>query len=126
MLVAAVLRADPVPLVSARASFHGGEPEDLVHVVREHGESAMVTSEIRFTRAKDGAFCACVMAVPQAGQTQRIRSLVHQAGLFEKTVQGVTLLGVDGMVRWRQERDALLIDCPHSVDRPFGVVFRIE
>jgi signal transduction histidine kinase len=33
LLGAAVLRADPVPLVSARASFHGGEPEDLAHVI---------------------------------------------------------------------------------------------
>jgi hypothetical protein len=126
LLATAVLRADPVTLVSARASFHGGEPEDLAHVVREHGESAMVTSEIRFIRGKDGAGYAFVMAVPQAAETLRIRALGLDAGLLGKSVQRVTLMGADDLIRWKQERDALVIDYPGSADFSFEVVFRIE
>jgi signal transduction histidine kinase len=33
LLGSATLHADPVPLVSARASFHGGDPADLAHVI---------------------------------------------------------------------------------------------
>ncbi len=95
-------------------------------IVREHAEFAMATSDIRFTQGKDGAVYVFIMAVPKAGETLKIRALGKEAGLLEKPVERVTLLGADDLIRWKQERDALVIDYPGSTDFPFGVVFRIE
>jgi len=86
----------------------------------------MATSDIRFTQGKDGAVYVFIMAVPKAGETLKIRALGKEAGLLEKPVERVTLLGADDLIRWKQERDALVIDYPGSADLPFGVVFRID
>ena len=66
------------------------------------------------------------MAEPKAGEALCIRALGLDAGFLGKPVQGITLLGADERVRWKQERDALVIDHPGSGDFPFGIVFRIE
>jgi alpha-L-fucosidase len=95
-------------------------------IVREHADAVMATTDVRFTQGKDGAVYAFILAVPKAGETLKIRALGLDAGLLGKPVQGVALLGADDLIRWKQERDALVIDCPGSADLPFGVVFRIE
>ncbi len=95
-------------------------------IVKEHADAVMATTDVRFTQGRDGAVYAFILAVPKAGETLKIRALGLDAGLLGKPVQGVTLLGADDLIRWKQERDALVIDCPGSADLPFGVVFRIE
>lgn len=95
-------------------------------IVREHADFAMATSDVRFTQGKDGAVYAFIMAVPQAGETLKIRSLGKKAGLLEKRPQSVTLLGYSQKLDWKQEDDALSIRYPQGASFPFAVVFRVE
>ena len=95
-------------------------------IVKEHADFAMATSDVRFTQGKDGAVYAFIMAVPQAGETLKIRSLGKKAGLLEKRPQSVTLLGYSQKLDWKQEDDALSIRYPQGASFPFAVVFRVE
>lgn len=95
-------------------------------IVREHAQFAMATSDVRFTQGKDGAVYAFIMAVPQAGETLKIRSLGKKAGLLEKRPQSVTLLGYSQKLDWKQEDDALSIRYPQGASFPFAVVFRVK
>ncbi len=95
-------------------------------IVREHAEFAMATSDVRFTQGKDGAVYAFIMATPKPSETLRIRALGRNAGLLEKPLTTVSLLGAKEKLRWKQEADALVIDYPTSADFPFGVVFRVD
>jgi alpha-L-fucosidase len=95
-------------------------------IVKEHADFAMATSDVRFTQGKDGAVYAFIMAVPQAGETLKIRSLGKKAGLLEKRPQSVTLLGYSQKLDWKQENDALSIRYPQGASFPFAVVFRVE
>jgi alpha-L-fucosidase len=110
----------PVSNGSIPRSFPSGP------IVREHAEFAMATSDVRFTQGKDGAVYAFIMATPKPGETLRIRALGRDAGLLEKPLKAVSLLGAKEKLQWKQEADALVIDYPPSADFPFGVVFRID
>jgi len=95
-------------------------------IIREHAEFAMATSDVRFTHGKDGAVYAFLMAVPQPGESLRIRSLGKSAGLLDAEVNAVSLLGSEAKLEWQQEDDALAIKYPEDASFPFGVVFRVE
>ena len=95
-------------------------------IVREHAEFAMATSDVRFTRGKDGAVYAFIMSVPKPGEILRIRALGSDAGLLEKAPATVSLLGSKGGLQWKQDADALVIKYPQSAAFTFGVVFRIN
>ena len=120
----------PLEILDARfgPAASGGIPRPFLSgpIVKEHSEFAMASSDIRFTRGKDGAVYAFIMAVPKAGETLRIRSLGHEAGLLGKAPRAVTLLGSAAKLDWKQESDSLVIRYPDGADFPFGVVFRIE
>jgi hypothetical protein len=95
-------------------------------IIREHAEFAMATSDVRFTHGKDGAVYAFVMAVPQPGESLRIRSLGKSAGLLDAAVKAVSLLGSEAKLEWQREDEALAIEYPQDASFPFGVVFRVE
>jgi alpha-L-fucosidase len=95
-------------------------------IVREHAEFAMATSDVRFTQGKDGAIYAFIMAVPSSGETLKITSLGKKAGLLEKAISAVSLLGYSKKITWKQQDDALLIDYPSDAKFPFSVVFRVK
>lgn len=95
-------------------------------ILREHEEFAMTTSDVRFTEGKDGAVYAFLMAVPQAGETIRIRALGRDAGLLATVPTAVDLLGSQAAVHWEQQEDALVLEYPPAAAFPFGVVFRIR
>ena len=95
-------------------------------IVKQHADFAMATSDVRFTLGKDGAIYAFIMAVPKAGEVLKIRALGKAAGLLDKPVKSVTLLGAGKAPQWKQEPEALLIACPPKMDFAHGVVFRID
>jgi alpha-L-fucosidase len=86
----------------------------------------MATSDVRFTQGKDGAIYAFIMAVPSSGETLKITSLGKKAGLLEKAISAVSLLGYSKKITWKQQDDALLIDYPSDAKFPFSVVFRVK
>ncbi len=120
----------PLEILDARfgPAASGGIPRPFLSgpIVKEHAEFAMASSDVRFTRGKDGAVYAFIMAVPKAGETLRIRALGHEAGLLGKAPRAVTLLGSAAKLDWKQESDGLVIRYPDGADFPYGVVFRIE
>jgi len=120
----------PLEILDARfgPAASGGIPRPFLSgpIVKEHSEFAMATSDVRFTRGKDGAVYAFIMAVPKAGEVLRIRALGRDAGLLDAAPRSVTLLGSKAEIGWKQEPDALVIEHPSAADFPYGVVFRIE
>ena len=56
----------------------------------------------------------------------RITSLGKTAGHASKAVAQVRLLGSDESLKWSQENDALVIQCPQRVPCAYAVTFKIE
>ena len=81
--------------------------------------------DIRFTRGKDGALYALCMALPEAGQTLRIRSLARGAE-DAPAVTDVSLLGHDGALTWRQTEEALEVTCPDTLPCGTAIALRIR
>jgi alpha-L-fucosidase len=83
------------------------------------------TSDFRFTLGKNGDLYAWCMTVPGNGKELRIVSLGKNAKLLDGAIKKVELLGYKGRVKWKQEDDALVIQCP---EMPFktAVGFRIS
>jgi alpha-L-fucosidase len=117
-----VLDARFAPAVSAAIprAFPSGP------IVREHAEFAMSTSDVRFTKGKDGAVYVFILAPPAEGEVLRIRALGREAGLLEREPASVRLLGSDKRIEWRREPTALVITHPASAAMPFAVVYRVE
>ena len=80
--------------------------------------------DIRFTVGRDGALYAFCMALPEAGQTLRIRSLARGAQ-DAPAVTEVRLLGLDAPLVWSQTDDALEIICPDVLPSSPAITFRI-
>lgn len=95
-------------------------------ILPKHDQFQMTTEDIRFTEGKDGALYAFVMAQPRQGERLRIRSLGRSAGLLDGAVSEVSLLGSAEKIHWKQEDDALIIDCPSAIPSAFAFVFRIS
>jgi alpha-L-fucosidase len=94
-------------------------------ILPKHDQFQMTTEDIRFTEGKDGALYAFIMAPPQPGERLKIRSLGKSAGLLDRPVKEVSLLGLAEKIRWTTEDHALVIDCPASIPSSFALVFRI-
>jgi len=76
--------------------------------------------DIRFTQSKDGkTLYAICLGLPKG--ELRIKSLGSDSKLLEKKITGVSLLGSDAKLDWKQEADALVIQpvakwpCQHAV-----------
>jgi len=78
--------------------------------------------DIRFTVGKNGSLYAFCMAVPQQGQTIRIKSL----GKDVQRVRRVALLGYNGKLKWNQTAEALEITFPSDVNLQTSAVFQIK
>jgi alpha-L-fucosidase len=89
-------------------------------------EFAFTAQDWRFTQGKDGAVYAYCMTVPGGGTQVRIRSLGSEAGHLQGPIKKVTLLGSEGALTWRQEEEALVIECPAEMRLRIAVAFRIE
>lgn len=83
------------------------------------------TTDMRFTKGKDGALYAWCMTVPAAGEKLSIRSLGSASGLMEGKIASVELLGADTQVEWSQGDGALEIVYPDSAKLNTAVGFRI-
>lgn len=84
------------------------------------------TSDFRFTVGEDGALYAWCMSVPKAGEKLRISTLgLEQHYLVEK-IKKVKILGHKGALKWSQEKDALVITCPETMNLKTAIGFKIE
>lgn len=87
------------------------------------GKGKSFTAEdIRFTTKGDTLY-SFVMGVPKTAVT--IKSLGHHAGLLEKPISQITLLGSDEKLKWSQTDDALVIETPQNQPSDIAVVFKI-
>ena len=92
---------------------------------RWQAEHPFHTTDMRFTKGKDGALYAWCMTVPAAGEKLSIRSLGSASGLLEGKIASVELLGADTQVEWSQGDGALEIVYPASAKLNTAVGFRI-
>lgn len=83
------------------------------------------TTDFRFTVGKDGVIYAWCMTVPKAGDKLKIISLGSDAGIGQKQVTSVELLGEKNKIEWKQEADELHIVYPDSAHLKTAVGFRI-
>ena len=65
------------------------------------------------------------MTVPKAGDKLKIVSLGSDAGIGQKQVTSVELLGEKNKIEWKQEADGLSIVYPDSAHLKTAVGFRI-
>ena len=94
--------------------------------MKAHAEFPMTTRDVRFTRGKDAAIYAFIMAVPKAGEVLALRSLGSASGLLDARIQQVSLLGCNSSLDWKQNGENLVITCPTSMNFAHSVVFRIR
>jgi alpha-L-fucosidase len=87
------------------------------------GPNLFTSEDIRFT-TKAGAVYAITLAMP--GNEVRIRSLGRSAGHAPQPATNVRLLGSAQKLEWRQENDALVVQCPHSLPGRHAVTFKVE
>lgn len=102
-------------------------PRPLVHrgkLGKATAELPFNTTDFRFTLGSDGAVYAWCMTVPKPGETLRIRSLGRDAGLLDRAIASISLLGGND-VRWTQTGDALTIECPPAMPFQHAVSFRV-
>ena len=93
---------------------------------QRHADFEFGPEDFRFTLGKDGALYAFCMTVPEPGSRLTIESLGTAAGLMEGPISKVELLGSETEVEWRQEAEALVIECPAEMEFEIAVAFRVE
>lgn len=99
----------------------------LVHqgkLTRETAALPFKTSDFRFTVGKDGSLYAWCMTVPKPGEVLTIKSLGTAAGMLEKPIKSVELLGGPSVIH-HQDADALGITCPESMPFKHAVGFKL-
>jgi alpha-L-fucosidase len=82
--------------------------------------------DFRFTRGKDGALYVYCMTVPEEGAQLSVVSLGKNAGLLDRPVQSVELLGCRDALQWTQRAEALHVVFPGNAGLKTAVCFRIE
>lgn len=93
---------------------------------RKHADFQFTPADFRFTVGKDGALYAFCMTVPEEGSELTIASLATGASGAPE-VKGVSLLGYDAPLKWRQTPDGLSLTLPGSLDGfRSSLVFRID
>jgi alpha-L-fucosidase len=93
---------------------------------RGQADFKYATEDFRFTVGKDGALYAFCMTVPAPGAELKIKSLGAAAKRRNQPVKSVTLLGSNGAVKWEQQADALVINCPDEFPATTAIVFKVE
>jgi len=97
-----------------------------VGILPRHDQSQMTAEDIRFTQGRDGAVYAFVMVVPKPGESLTIKSLGTNAGLLQKPVSSVSLLGSSAKLEWKQEPEGLVVKCPPDMPFEYAVVFKVH
>jgi alpha-L-fucosidase len=88
------------------------------------GKGKPFTAEdIRFTKKGDILY-AIVLGKPE--EALKIVSLGKNAGLLDKPISKIQLLGSDEELKWEQEQDALIIECPHKIPSNAAIAFKIQ
>jgi alpha-L-fucosidase len=93
---------------------------------QKQAQAVFGPEDVRFTLGRDGSLYAFTMTVPAGGTELRIHSLGRKAGLLGKPVSAVRLLGYGGTLRWRQEDEALVIDCPPDMPFAAALAFNVR
>jgi alpha-L-fucosidase len=93
---------------------------------RKHAEFKFDAQDIRFTIGKNGSFYAFCMNLPAPGAQVKIKSLGTDANTLSKPVKSVKLLGYAGKLKWKQEKEALIITCPEKMPFATSIVFKID
>ena len=88
---------------------------------KRHAEFKFTPQDIRFTVGKDGNLYAFTMAVPEAGS----QVIIHNLKKGQEKVKRVSLLGSDSKLKWRQNSEGLVINCPEKLDLATSIVFKI-
>jgi alpha-L-fucosidase len=82
-------------------------------------------ADVRFTQAKNGkTLYAIVMGAPTNGVS--IASLGKKAGLLDKRIRKISLLGSREKLNWQQTDDALVIEQLEKVPNDIAIAFRIK
>jgi alpha-L-fucosidase len=82
--------------------------------------------DFRFTVGKDDSLYAWCLTVPKPGTELRITSLGTTANRLKKPIKSLSLLGHVGILRWKQEPDALVVTCPGSMQFSTAIGFKIS
>jgi len=84
------------------------------------------TNDFRFTMGSNGCLYAYCMTVPPPGAQLKITSLGTNVHLLSGTIQSVTLLGQDAPLKWSQQADGLVIECPSPMPFQSAIGFKIK
>jgi alpha-L-fucosidase len=131
--VGAWMRLNGEGIYGSRAWVRLGEGKDgKLNVLpggklgQKQAQAVFGPEDVRFTLGRDGSLYAFTMTVPAGGTELRIHSLGRKAGLLGKPVSAVRLLGYGGTLRWRQEDEALVIDCPPDMPFAAALAFNVR
>jgi alpha-L-fucosidase len=85
-------------------------------------QASFSVEDVRFTTKGDLLY-AFVMGVPSAHV--RIQSLGTSAGLLDREIASIALLGSDEKVAWKQGAESLAIEAPRAATNDIATVYKI-
>ena len=103
--------------------FGEGPTEVVEGSFTDTQRAAFTGQDVRFT-TRGGTLYATALAWP--GAQAVFRSLGRDAGLYEKEIASVRLLGYDGPLTWEHRADGLVVRLPESLGSPLPVTLKIE
>ena len=87
------------------------------------GRGKPVTADdVRFT-TRNGVLYMIELGVPT--QELRVKSLGRAAGLLDRPIDSIALVGSDEKLAWNQGDDAVSISAPHAAPSPEALVYKI-
>jgi alpha-L-fucosidase len=111
----------------------GPKNHNVKHPLVQEGKLGRVTAalpfnttDFRFTLGNDGNVFAWCMVVPKPGALLKIISLGTKAGLLDKPIKSISLLGSLEKIEWQQKAKTLEIKCPDAMPFHYAVGFKIE
>ena len=93
---------------------------------KKHAVFKFSTKDFRFTLGKDGSIYAFCMTVPKPGEMLTIKMLGKNAGLIDKPIKSIFLLGNKQPVKWKNRWYGLVIYCPQKMPFKYVVCFKIK
>ena len=92
---------------------------------RKLADATFGDGDFRFTEGKDGRLYVYCMTTPVAGAKLSVVSLGKNAGLTDRPIQSVELLGYEGKLQWEHNAGALQIVFPENTGLKTAVGFKI-
>ena len=93
---------------------------------KKHAEFGFNSNDFRFTKGKDSSLYTFCMTVPASGSEVKVKALGSASTYLGKTIRTVKLLGYEGKLVWKQEKDGLVITCPDTQKFKTAIVFKID